>query len=257
MAKRSFNYTNRVEIRREHVSYATREVSGGSPVAALGLDLESYDLPPDADVYAEAYRKSAYMRVRVGTVADRTDPFEFVLSRFDSPDDVKLRVKVVRHSDNHAAPILLAQRDRVTPMEGDNQDSDMHKLLSMIPADLNGEICRVSISESDGPVLEIEREYWDQRHFVRSGWCFPLVVPMVLREGIRAALADKYRELDEDTWKSRWLNLAMSAPVDLELPKADAEGEAIEYWINQCVEAFCRDQKMKQRIASHIEGGEA
>lgn len=255
MSKRSFNYTDRETIKQKHVSYSAREISGAPPVAIVGLELEEYDLPDDAEVYVEAYRGAGYMRERMGTVGDRPERFEFVLREFDTTEGVRLRVKVVGHRDDidKEGPLLLGVADRIGVNDGDDQDHDLEKLLSMIPFDLKGEIWRVAI-EDDGPVLQLERAYWEQRQVVKSGWFFPLVVPSVLREGMRGALADKYRELDEDTWQSRWLNFALSIPVDGELPDPEAETDVIDYWIDVRVEAFCRDQKMRKRIEPIIQG---
>ena len=256
MPKRTFNYTGRVGIKQKHVFYSAREVAGASPVATVGLELDDYEFPADAEIYVEAYRGAGYMRESLGTIGAWSERREFVLREFDTPEEVKLRVKIVgRRDDVQGGPLLIGVADQISATEGEDQEHDIEKLLSMMPDDLNGEIWRVEV-EDNGPVLFLERAYWEQRQFVKSGWFFPLVVPSILREGIRAALAEKYRELDEDTWQSRWLNLAMQIPVDQDLPGEEAEQEEIDSWIDQRVEAFCRDQKMPKRIAAYVQGGD-
>lgn len=251
---RTFNYTERTDIDRADVDVRVREVSGASPVATISVRLDGYDLPADAEVFAEAYRKASYMRKSLGTVGGLAGETDFELREFDTPDGVRFRIKVTgRRKELEQAPVLLAVADGVDPVEGD-EDHDLEKLLNLQPADLNGEVWRVDTS--DGPTLLIERSLWQDRLFVRAGWCFPLVLPQVLREVLRAALSNKYRETDEDVWQSRWLVFALGLPGGSELPKANAEQDVIEEWIHEKAAAFGRKQKILDRIAPHVEGAE-
>ena len=250
---RRINYTKRVKIKSESVDISVRAVSGAAPVATATVRLEEYKLPPDAEVVVEAYRKASYARERMGTVAAMPDRFEFALREFDSPEGVRFRLKVVgkREDAGKDAPLLLGIADRISPNEGDDQDLDYDKLLRLVPAELNGEVWRIDLE--DGPVVQIERAYWDERSFVRTGWFFAMVIPTVLREALRAALADNYRDIEDEDWRSRWLRFALTIPGERELPAA---GNDIEEWIDSRVEAFCRQQKMRERFEAVMRGAD-
>jgi len=242
---RRLNYTKRQKIRSEHVGVGIRDISGAHPVAVVSVSLDEYNLPGDAELVIEAYRKASYMRIRMGTVADRPESHEFVLSEFPSPEGVLFRVKVIGRSTGleHDGPLLLAVADRIAPQEGDEQDTDYEKLIRLVPADLAGEIWRMDFE--DGPVIQIERVYWtDRRQVVRSGWFFPLVLPTVLRESLCEALDDNYRDTEGDDWRSLWLRFALTLPGDAQLPGEDD----VDDWIDEKVAAFCRVQRMKDRF---------
>ena len=250
---RRINYTSRTRVKQESVDITVREISGAPPVATAAARLDEYDLPPDADVVIEAYRKAEYQREHLGTVSALPAQCEFVLHQFDSPAGVRFRLKVIGKRDDAAkdAPLLLAIADKIAPNEGDDQDAHHEKLLSLVPADLDGEVWRLDLE--DGPVLQIDRAYWDERQFVRSNWFFPLVIPSLLRATLTAALADNYRELDDEDWQSRWLRLALMLPGEQELPD---QTDDIEGWVNARVEAFCRQFKMRDKFEAVLRGGE-
>jgi hypothetical protein len=163
---------------------------------------------------------------------------------------------VVRHgrSGEREGPLLLAAADALSPNGGGDEDEDVERLLSLQPADLNGEVWRVEVDEK--PVLLLERSFWEDRMFVRSPWFFALVMPSLFREALRRALDDEYRELDEDTWQSRWLNFALTLPPDRNLPGQEDDEDQIQDWINQRVEAFARSQKIRDRFEPVIRGAD-
>lgn len=254
--RRRFNYSNRKKIRHESVQVATRE-SGGTHVATVNASLAEYGLPSDALVFVEAYRKANYMREKIGTVSTLPDPYEFVLRDFDTVDGVKFRLKVVdgREHATKSGQLLLGVADRITPKEGDDEDANIKKLLKLEPADLNGEIWRVSTEED--PVIQIEKVYWEDRStFVRSGWFFSIVMPAVLRTILTSALSDQYRELEDDDWRAHWLRFALSLPSEGSLPSEDADEGELSGWVDIRVEAFCRHQKVQERFEAIIRGSE-
>ena len=248
---RRINYTKRVKINSESVDISVREIFGAAPVATAAVRLDEYRLPADAEVVVEAYRKASYTRQRMGTIGAMPDRFEFALREFDTPAGVRFRLKVVGKREDMAkdAPLLLGIADRISPSEGGNQDSDCDKLLRLVPAELNGEVWRLDLE--DGPVVQIERAYWDERSFVRTGWFFAMVIPTVFRESLRAALADNYRDIEDEDWRSRWLRFSLTVPGERELP---AVGTDTGDWIDSRVEAFCRQQKIRERFEAVVRG---
>lgn len=250
---RHLNYTNRRRITEDLYGIRINADGREFATASVSLALAEMMLPPDADVVVEAYRRASYMRVRLGTVASYPDPFEFPLTKFGSPDDVKFRIKVVGRGAalERQGPLVLALADRVKPREGDEDDIDYERLVRLVKQKLNGEIWRLDFE--DGPSILFEEDYWNARgEIVKSGWFFPLVLPTVLRESLIRALDDNYRDLDDERWQSQWLRFAtMRLAGDAELPSSDED--EVEEWINGKVEAFCRDQRMTDRFARAVE----
>ncbi len=252
---RRYNYTKRQRIKSEHVGVSVREISGAHPIARVSVSLDAYELPNDAQVVVEAYRKASYMRVGIGSVGNLSKNHEFVMTEFSSPEGVLFRVKVIGSSDGlrHNGPLLLAIADKIHPREGDEQEADCEKLIRFVPAELEGEIWRMDFE--DGPVVQFEQSYWDDRsQIVRTGWFFPLVLPTILRESLRQALDDNYRNTDDDDWRAQWLRFALSLPGNRTLPGED-ESE-IDTWINDKVAVFCRQLKMHERFNNATKMGD-
>lgn len=255
--KAKVNFSGRKKIRRQDVSVSVRSIPGAASIAALSTRLEDYQLPPAAHVYVEAYRKSEYLRRDLGPFESLQSRYEIPLDGFSSSDGVRFRLKVVEKTQlsDHIAPLLLAVADGI-PIEGEGElDSDHEKLLATVPGDLNGEIWRVDVWP-DGPVLTIERDYYEQRmSFVQSSWFFSLVIPSVCRQALTAALDDGYRELDSDDWRSRWLQFALGLPGDGFLPATDAEDEEVLEWIDGRTAAFSRAVKISERFRRQLDAG--
>ena len=253
---RRMNYTERHKIKSEHIGFTIRDISGSHPVATASISLDEYNLPDDAEVVFEAYRRATYQRVPVGTVEQLLDKHEFELSEFDTADGVLFRAKVIgRNSDlNHDAPLLLAVADRVAPQEGDEEDADRDKLIRFVPYDLNGEIWRLDFE--DGPTVLLERSYWENRsQIVRSGWFFSLVLPEIFRRALHEALEGNYRDINDDDWRSKWLRFALSIPGDSELP--DDNEDHVNNWVTSKVAAFCRQNDMEERFGRAAQLGGA
>jgi hypothetical protein len=240
---------------QDSVYIAVRDIPGGSPVATAAVRLEDYGLPPEGIVFVEAYRKAAYIREKMGTVGDLPEKFDFELCGFGAADGVKFRIKVTgkRGDSPKDAPILLALADQIAPDDGDEDNSDLDKLLRMVPADLEGEIWRLEIVEE--PTLSIDKRYWEDRNnLVRSGWFFSLVLPTICREVLQKALEDNYREIDDEDWRSKWIRFALNLPGPQDFPPPDTADE-IRQWVNTRVEAFCRNKHIPEHLATAMKGG--
>src|SRR3954471_5180346 len=95
---RAFNYTRRKRIPRENVTITVRTLEHGRRTFDARLDLASLQLPADAHVYVEAYRRTSYVRFDFGTVAERRDPEVRFLDDLDATEIVFFRVKVIDRS---------------------------------------------------------------------------------------------------------------------------------------------------------------
>ena len=110
---RRFNYTNRVRILHEDVRFSLHDEGGCWSFDAV-LNLGDYELPADALVCVEAYRQTTWMRFDYGTVSEQVVPANRGLTEFDSPEDIRFRVRVTsRGTEEDPHGLLLAEADRV------------------------------------------------------------------------------------------------------------------------------------------------
>jgi hypothetical protein len=236
---RRFNYTDRLRILREDVRIELRQ-HGNSFSFSAKLDLGEYDLPEDALVFVEAYRQTSWMRFEFGTAGAVTAPQECALTEFDSPDDIRFRVKVTQASDTH---VLLAEADRI-PLHRPEESQDRRvPLLPVKPHLLGDEIYRVDFSD-DRPRLLVNKDAGDWRAIAKSPAFASLVYPAVFREVLtRIVMVNEFDDSTDSTdWRSLWLKLAELLPGVGECPKTNDDDDSSD-WIDIAVQAFATKLK--------------
>jgi hypothetical protein len=231
---RRLNYTGRVRLARRDTQIFLEEQNDKLSFNA-DLHLEDYQLPADALVFVEAYRQAIWMRFHFGTVGAPLPPSNRLLSEFDTPDDVRFRVKVTKATDQH---ILLAVADEIPLRRADEQKGKRLPLLPVKPHDLGHEVWRLDFSD-DKPRLLINSAAGDWRAIGRSPAFNALVYPSALREVLtRVLIIDGHDDSDDlSDWRSLWLRFAASLPA-MGLPPE--EDEAKYEWIDSAVLAFAK-----------------
>jgi hypothetical protein len=200
--------------------------------ATLGLD--SYDLPGNALVYVEAYRKGAWTRFPYGTVRSLSAPNLPDLSEFGSHQGLLFRVKVVAPPDAGAAAKLLAVADHIQPRRPEEERED--SLLPVLPADLGGEVWKLDIDD-DGAILKVDRNLVpNPRSFVTDPTFVALVLPEVFRRILDWILQNTQVD-DDQRWGARWLVFAKSLPGVGDLP---GPSDQPDDFVESAVTSFCR-----------------
>lgn len=244
---RKFNYTDRIRIRRNDISITLQENHGGNSIDADLSKLSAYGLPADSLVFLEAYRLSNWMRFSFGTVGKITPPKHPRLTRFDSMEGVKFRLKVTAGGDIHK---LLAEADAIPLVMPDQDESEGEPLLPVMPSkDLGDEIYRVDYSD-DMPVLLINSEPGNYKDIGRSPAFLSLAIPSVLREIlVRIMVIDKrFDDDDMDDWHCRWIKFIRQFPGIGEMPNTDDDMEDCMAWVNTSVAVFVKKQKTKAKF---------
>ena len=121
---RKFNYTGRRKIAQKDVQIELIRVSEGLAFDAK-LELDTYDLPLDAQVWVEAYRRASRMHFPFGTKSTLQTPADRLLTEFDSSDAIQFRVRVTAVGDEHGK--LLAVADRIKPAATEDKDETEHE----------------------------------------------------------------------------------------------------------------------------------
>ena len=252
---RRINYTGRQRIKREHVSIVVHKNARGPDRFDAKVDLEEYNLPKEASVSVEAYRRTGWMRFSFGTVGLALSSEACELTEFDSPDGVLFRVKVT--SGAPASGKLLAEADQIPFHFFGEQEERRAPLLAVAPADLGFEITKIDLT--DRPLLLINSSLGDWRTVAKLPVFISLIYPHVLRQILtRILTVEKYREVedveDAEDWKAQWLLYATRLP-GVSLPPDEADPSEYDDWIDDAVKAFAKSHGMIEQFRTPIGRG--
>jgi len=251
---RRFNYTGRVLIRRPDTRVT---LTNAEPQFAFDVDLNlaSYNLPPEARVFFEAYRQTTWMRFDFGRVGAIQRPDDRRLIEFDSPEGILFRVKVTAPGDRHT---LLAEADRIPLVKTEEQETPRTPLLPVKPQKLGDEIYRLDFSSPENrPLLLINSDAGEYSLIARAPAFMSLVYPAVFREVLtRVLVIDQHDDYDNpEDWRSQWVRFAMLSPGLGEIPKPDETEDRLD-WIENAVSAFAKRIQVRSKFAEFWrEGG--
>lgn len=261
MPIRSLNYTGRRRLTRNEAHIGLREEPDGRITFDADIQFKGgHALPPDAQVFVEAYRGSSatWMRFAFGTVGKFQPPRDRRLTEFDSPEGILFRVKVTSFSGQHG--LLLAEADKINPRAPEEQDT--RESLLPVRSDPNLEDLIFRLDFSDKPVLLVNSKLGgDKYDVVKDKTFMALVLPSALEAIlVHILLIDKHREAsgfnDEIIdWHTHWLHFARALVGSVDPPDIDDE-DAVYDWIGNVVSAFCRKHRMLDRFDEHLNRGD-
>jgi len=242
MTVRSFNYSGRKRINREHVQIRINGGNGRPVNFDADLKLEKYKFPDDALVFIEAYRQTLFMRFSFGEIGNIQIPRDRVLSFFDSPEHIRFRLRITRQDDKSG--LLLGEADHIRPVEDDEEKKKRIPLLPVRPdSELGDQIFKVSF-EGDMPFLLINSAVDDWRSLSRDPRFMALVYPEAFRFILtKILLIEKHFDNEEmSDWKSQWLFFCNLLPGINRIPDEKNDEDEVNDWINDAVNSFCRHQ---------------
>lgn len=252
--KRSFNYTDRIKIHQSAVSVRLYYEPEGIQSFDAVIDLSGQkQIPRGAEIYLEAYYRTSLKRFIVGTFEPSNPHYVLRAERLDDLQDpiVNFRVKIVDTS--HHIGRILAVIERVQTYNEQSRRIERLGLLKVnFGADLGHKVWDVEISnDGDDPMLCINRSLNVDdialREFVARNPAFvSLVFPEVLRRILNRLIDDDVDFEDEDSWSTKWVRFANSLGVK-SLPTSSDKDEA-EWWVEEVVDAFCKQTSIKQRF---------
>lgn len=243
---RRLNYTGRKKIPRSRVHIRVHE-HGGQRSFDARLELSGLALPEDAELYVEAYYRSAFRRFGFGTVGRPVAPADRSLAGIPARHPL-FRVKAVVRENGLAR--IVAAADRVLPQQTDHEDEERASLLPVEYSDLGERIWKLDLS-GEWPTLHLNRNFEGIGTAARQGpEFFALVYPEVLRAVLQHILQEQRfdPDSDDDDWGTLWLRFACNELGQPRPPQADVESATVQEWIEQTVNAFC----MRIRSAAHF-----
>lgn len=253
MAIRRLNYTGRRRIRQEDFRIEVREQDSAAPRFDLTVDLDQYDLPPNASVFVEAYRQTIRMRFPFGVVERLRVPNDRRLADFGSTDGVLFRIKVI--SQEEPRGLLLAEADRIRPIRHDEEEGERFPLLPVSPSeDLGDQVYHLDCT--DRPILLVNGRLGDWRAVARDPAFFSLCYPAVLREIlVRILRVDKWFSTEDGAdWRCQWLLFTQLLPGAERVPSETSDTGRIEDWIDQIIGCFCRRISGRERFDQYWSG---
>ena len=253
MTKQRINSTGRKRIGRECIEINLVEHEIDEPMRVkISINLENQGFPNDAVVIIEAYYRSSGMWFNCGTVGEPKISDVFVLSELDSTGSVLFRLKVV---DSVVEPgKLLGSAERLKLRSEDGR-GERRSIFPVIFRDLKDDVWKVDIQPGDCPVLIINKRIPQFKRRLKESWVMQgLLLPSALRFVLKALVnrADACETDDEPSWIEEWLEYCREELGEESDPR-DLSDENKEYWIDDIVTRFCKNQKFVERIAEEFD----
>jgi hypothetical protein len=231
-----FNYTARKRIDQEDVTVSFESRDGKSFVTASIAHEALLDLPLEATVTLEVYRRTTTEEFSMGTVASLQSISEAETREFPDLQGALARVKVVAVESQRRGQILAAA-EQLRPAGVGNEPGKPPPLLLFKPSSsLDQEVWALDLEEEVPTVLLNERlEDW--YGLAKSQPFASLVYPEVVRR-IARWIADELVGEDEPTAiQAAWLKFfrnhgAPHTGRELEEP------EDKERWSDECAKKF-------------------
>ena len=255
--KRRFNYTQRRRIPKSQIAIAWIEPEKNSePLrfdGELNLELDP-PLPPEAEVFLEAYSGPVSTRFPCGTVANPTLPKDRSLTDFAPGQRPLIRVKVTSPSD----PLkkLLARADSISPKSPDEAKTGRKSILPVELMDLGDQVWRVNMEDPDQPILQLNKsinEPHDISTLAKGGDFLGLVYPAVIWE-ILSSLLHPDSVTDEN---HPWLEFSARMAACQQPDQDDFdEGQSEEFarerriWIEKAVAGFATHFEAKRAFVT-------
>lgn len=231
-----FNYTARKRINQEDVTVSFNSRDGKSFVTASIAHEALLDLPPDATVTLEVYRRTSTEEFSLGTVGALQSISEAEAQEFPDLQGALARLKVVS-VDSQRRGQILAAAEQLRPAGVGNEAGIPPPLLLFKPSSsLDQEVWALDLEEEVPTVLMNDRlEDW--YGLAKSQSFGSLVYPELVRR-IARWIADELVGEDEPTAiQAAWLKFfrILGTPhTGQELE----ESEDKERWSDECAKKF-------------------
>jgi hypothetical protein len=250
---REFNYTGRRKILREDIDLQIIQGADGALSFKAQLKLSEYGfdkLDPVPRVFVEAYRgaTATWKRFAFGDARSIQAPEDLSLNEFRVPEGILFRVRITSIEDGRLGK-LLAEADAIQPKSANDDDGFVQPLIQHMAADdIGDELWRIHYSNTL-PILKInDRIQIGVDQFLMNPIYRAVYASAVMRQVLqRILLIDRFvgDEDDASDWRQLWLRFGFSLTGSAAPDFAGEESiEAIESWVSDAVEAFCRSGRM-------------
>ncbi|WP_294053185.1 hypothetical protein [Thiolapillus sp.] len=247
---RRINHTGRKKIRHSEVEILLQEQGSGPPSFEVDFRMNRKELPPDADLYVEAYHRNTLQRFGFGTVGAPLPPLDTMLDQVDLSGPVLFRVKVVDSSQQISRLIALA--DRLAPRYEETEEQRSSLMIIRRMPEMGNLVWKLSFNELHKPVLCINSSVPDGIGQLQHNPFFQsLVLPSAFREVLMYILWNQEGEQDEGSWQEQWITFANRLAPE-ECP-ADPDPDIRHQWIDDSVRAFSEKHHFCEHLIRRME----
>ena len=252
MAKRSFNYTNRVRINKSDFSITLYEREAGYDLI-FQINQREYSFPKKAVIIAEAYVGANLERILLGTWEKPLINAKIRVASFNRDDAIKFRLKIV----NEQVPerTLLGYREAYSPVTLDRKGKNIG-ILPARPTDLGHRIWALDWQDATTPRLLINKRISDAKDISAIARADPDFLSLVYPEATRLILTRLIREgnlHEEDSDWARWCSkyTRICAPEIHDESDGDEYelSDEVETWIDSVITAFCKEMKIIRKYS--------
>ena len=248
MPNRRINFTGRQRILNADLVITVNGESGGPISFSISkLELDRYDLPANAKVFVEAYKRMSYMRFDCGSVGALSISDALRLSDFRSPEGIKFRIKITDVEQQRGQ--LLAELSGIVDLRRES-------LLPVEPSnELGQEVYRLDFSDEELTLL-INKDCGDWRNVVTEPIFVSLVYPNVVRMILTKLVHSESRPgmEEEGSWMAQWQRLGSQLAGDT-IPAED-DIEICELWVELAVGEFCKRHEVFASFIRFKENGD-
>lgn len=248
-----FNYTGRKKIFHDDVKIRLQGDFNDKPTVDVAINLSDYNFPQEGSVILEPQRKTRFMRIELGKVANSVRRNSIELVEFDDAIDINFRIKVVDVSKG----LLLGIAENVRPYSKDDQlDDNQLSILPVSSVDLSsyGVLWRIA-QDDQKVVLEIERELGSRDQVVRSLTFRAFILPAAMRQILVGVLSENEWDTelsDPQDLTTRWL--LFTRQIGAGTPELNAV-DRNEEWIDNAVRILAsRIGVRREAIEASAEG---
>jgi hypothetical protein len=246
---RRINHTGRRRIKTSEVQFELLDNGRAAPSFKAYFDLQTDELPADADLYVEAYHGPTSQRFSYGKVGSLTPPASTVLDRIDLSGPILFRVKVVDNSGRVGQ--LLAAANALRPTADEN-DEDRASLLTFRATDLGQLPWMLAFDDDCKPALCINNRIPEAKNKLVTNPVFQsLILPAAFREILVYILWNREGEEEEGSWQKLWIDFANQiAPEDI--PES-TDQIGLMGWVDDVVREFSTDHEFGTLLIRHME----
>ena len=244
------NSTGRKRVPRERIMI---EVFDGDPrTFEATIDLSDFDAPKDAQVVLEATcaGSNTIPRFDWGTVGKLQPAANRQLTGL-SGRNVFFSLKIIDRTEQ--AGRILGLAEVIRPIKGGEKTATGRRgILPVESTDLGYEPWCLDFRSEDVYLLVNER-IPDLKDRVRvDPQVYSLIYPPVIRQILARAMEEPVDDDDSaDHWATLWLQFGFTLHSEKMKAPVDGTDEEREEWIDEVVDAFCRDHDLVGKFASN------
>ena len=230
--QRTFNYTGRQRIEKQHALFSFTENCEGAPEFDVKFSLDPDAFPPDAFLYVEAHFRETRQRFDFGTVGNISEPDDRRIDQLDLSGPTLFRVLVVDHTDRQG--LVLGLGDHFRADAGDDAE-DRTWLLAVHARPIGQLPWKMEFQTGGMPELTVSKSIPGAIERLRSDPVFQsLILPAALKEILVYYLWNDHEDSGE-IWE-QWLSFA--AQFAEPLPNGGDVSDLIK-WVDEVVAGFC------------------